>query len=58
MDRLYDTKEAAEILGVKITTIQRWCRDNQIGFCKLGNLYRFTEKDLKARLKVGVGDNE
>ena len=52
MERLLDTKEAAEYLGVKVSTIQRWCRDRELGFYMLGKRYRFAAKDLTARLQI------
>lgn len=52
MDKLFSTKEAAEYLGVRVSTIQRWCRDEEIGFYRLGNMYRFAGKDLTARLQI------
>jgi excisionase family DNA binding protein len=49
-DRLLSVKEAAEFLGVHYKTILNHCRLGRIRYGRVGNLIKFTRKDLVAYL--------
>lgn len=48
--RLYNQREAADLLGVTIVTIQRKCRSGQLARAKVGNFSYIPEESLKAYL--------
>ena len=45
---LLTPQEAANYLGVKLSTIYSMCMRRQIPFCKIGRLNRFKLSDLEA----------
>ena len=44
---LVTTKEAAERLGVHITTMRRWCREDKIPNKKIGGVLFIPEEALR-----------
>ncbi len=48
MERLLDTAEIAEQLGMSISTIRKWVHFGFIPHVKLGRAVRFREKDVEA----------
>lgn len=47
MEKLFTTKETAEILHINIQTLRSKCRLGQIGFKKTGRKYLFSEQNIK-----------
>ena len=56
MDRnkeLLNTKQAAEILGVSVSTIRRWCDNGTLTCYRIGNSrYRKFERSVVEKLKA------
>ena len=48
MERLLDTVEIAEQLGMSVSTIRKWVHYGFIPHVKLGRAVRFREKDVEA----------
>ena len=48
MERLLDTAEIAEQLGMSVSTIRKWVHYGFIPHVKLGRAVRFREKDVEA----------
>jgi excisionase family DNA binding protein len=46
MEKLLDSREAAEFLDVKAKTLQRLARSGVIHGIKIGKLWRFKKEDL------------
>ncbi len=47
MERLLDTAEIAEQLGMSVSTIRKWVHYGFIPHIKLGRAVRFREKDIE-----------
>ena len=47
MERLLDTAEIAEQLGMSVSTIRKWVHYGFIPHVKLGRAVRFREKDIE-----------
>jgi excisionase family DNA binding protein len=47
MERLLDTAEIAEQLGMSVSTIRKWVHFGFIPHIKLGRAVRFREKDIE-----------
>jgi excisionase family DNA binding protein len=47
MDKLYTTKEVAEILKVTVNTIKLWLREGRLKGTKIGKSWRINEDDLR-----------
>jgi len=43
---LLTPQQAADFLGIKVSTIYQMCMRRQIPFCKIGRLNRFRRSDL------------
>lgn len=43
---LLTPQQAADFLGIKLSTIYQMCMRRQIPFCKIGRLNRFRRSDL------------
>lgn len=55
-DALYDTKDMAEVLGVNVRTVRRWCREGRLPAFKLGSRkWRCWGRDL---LKLGLSEKD
>jgi excisionase family DNA binding protein len=50
MERLLDTAEIAEQLGMSVSTIRKWVHYGFIPHVKLGRAVRFREKDIETWL--------
>ncbi len=46
MEKYIDIKDASVFLGVSISTMRSWVRDNKITYRKIGRFVRFTQEDL------------
>lgn len=46
MQKFFDIKDASDFLGVSISTMRSWVRDNKITYRKIGRFVRFTQEDL------------
>lgn len=46
MEKRLNTKEAAEYLGVKESTLLLWCRNSYISYYNMGNSYSYLKSDL------------
>ena len=51
MDRLFGLKEAAEMLGVKQSTLRKWVYLGNIEYCKVGGMLKFSESQIRACIK-------
>lgn len=58
MDRLFGLKEAAEILGIKQSTLRKWVYLGNIEYCKVGGMLKFSESQVRACIKVFPAKNE
>ncbi|MBA3735129.1 MAG: helix-turn-helix domain-containing protein [Actinobacteria bacterium] len=47
-DRLLDVEEAAELIGVPVSWIQRACRADEIPHVRVGRYIRFRRESLEA----------
>ena len=53
MSRLVTERDAAELLGVSVRTLQKWrLQGNGPGFVKLGHAVRYDVKDLEAYIEL------
>ena len=52
MERLLGLKEAAEMLGVKQTTLRKWVYLGSIEYCKVGGMVKFSESQIRACIKT------
>ena len=48
---LFDAAEVAQYVGVKRTTVQRWCRSGYLKAIKLGKSWRIHPDELEDLLK-------
>jgi len=55
---LLDTKEAAEFLGIKKSTLYEWVIQRKIPHIKVGRLVKFRRKDLEEWLKKRTKEEE
>jgi len=55
---LLDTKEAAEFLGIKKSTLYEWIIQRKIPHIKVGRLVKFRRKDLEEWLKKRTKEEE
>ena len=46
MEKLLDSKEAAQFLAVNTKTLQRLARSGDVRGIKIGKLWRFSKEDL------------
>lgn len=53
-EKLYDTKEMAEFLNLKKSTIQLMVRDGRLKKLKIGRNYYFPESELNRILNEGT----
>lgn len=51
MDKLYTTKELADLLQVNRMSIYNWVRRGKLSYIKLGSLVRFSEESVNKFLK-------
>ena len=55
----YTTGEVAEMLGVSVTTVWKWCQEGKIQAIKtLGGQYRIPHEELERILKGSKDENE
>jgi len=54
LDRLLNAKEAAELLGVSISSIRAWRFKQILPVCLVGRCVRFRLSDLKAIMQKGM----
>jgi predicted DNA-binding transcriptional regulator AlpA len=56
--RMYDTRQAAEFLGLKPVTLEAWrCRGGGPRFVKLGHAVRYRSEDLDAYIEANIHAN-
>ncbi len=54
MSRLVTERDAAELLGVSVRTLQKWrLQGNGPRFVKLGRAVRYDRRDLEEYIEVG-----
>jgi excisionase family DNA binding protein len=51
MQRLLTIEEAAEILGIKVGTLYKWCCARKIVYKKIGSSLRFDPDELEAWIR-------
>lgn len=56
MERLIGIDQAAEILGVKRSTIYQWVSMKKIKHIKVGRLVKFRESDLKEFIEANTSE--
>ncbi len=49
--KVYTTKEVAELLSIKETTVREYIRNGEMEASRLGRMYRVTEEQVKDFLK-------
>lgn len=47
MERIYKTKEVANMLRVNVVTVNRWLREGTLKGIRVGKLWRITHSQLK-----------
>jgi len=47
MEKLYTTKQAAEVLQVSVITIRRYIKSGKLKASKIGKDYRIKESDIE-----------
>lgn len=47
------TDEAAQYLGVKVSTLRKWLKDKKIPSHKVGKLWKFKKSELDEWVKSG-----
>ena len=52
-NKMMDTKEVAEFLGMKPQTLRTWTSQKKISFTKLGSLVRFTPEQVNELINKG-----
>jgi excisionase family DNA binding protein len=52
-NRLMNTKQVAELLGMKPQTLRAWTSKRKISFTKLGSLVRFTPEQVDELINKG-----
>ena len=50
-EALLSAEEVAEYLGVKKTTVYRWCKEDRIRCLRIGKHWRLRREDLKTFLE-------
>ena len=53
-ERLLDVKEAAEMLGLKPSTLYQWAYERRLPVVKLGRTLRFRLSDIQALIAQSV----
>ena len=56
MERLINSKELAEYLGVAPQTVRIWVSQRKIPFLKLGSAVRFSQEQVEEILRNGRRD--
>lgn len=51
---LLTPQQAADYLGIKLSTIYNLCMKRQIPFCKIGRLNRFRRQDLDKWIEAHI----
>ena len=54
MERLYSLAEAANLLGFKIKTIQRWVDFRKVGYVRIGGVIRIPASELTRIVAEGT----
>lgn len=52
-NKMMDTKEVADLLGMKPQTLRVWTSQRKISFTKLGSLVRFTPEQVNELINKG-----
>jgi len=52
-NKMLNTKEVAELLGMKPQTLRTWTSQKKISFTKLGSLVRFTPEQVEELVNRG-----
>lgn len=50
MEKIYTTKQVAELLQVSVITIRRYIKSGKLKASKIGKDYRISERDIKQLL--------
>ena len=53
-NRLMNTEQVAELLGMKPQTLRMWTSQKKISFTKLGSLVRFTPEQVEELINKGT----
>ena len=53
-NKMLNTKEVAELLGMKPQTLRTWTSQKKISFTKLGSLVRFTPEQVEELINKGT----
>ncbi len=54
---LLTPQQAADYLGIKLSTIYSMCMRRQIPFCKIGKLNRFRKSDLDQWIQARIQES-
>jgi excisionase family DNA binding protein len=53
-NRLMNTEQVAELLGMKPQTLRMWTSQKKVSFTKLGSLVRFTPEQVEELINKGT----
>jgi excisionase family DNA binding protein len=49
-EKLYNTRETAELLNITVQTLWEWAKRNKIEYVKIGSRYRFQKSTIEKML--------